>query len=464
MSKSSELIKKTGIISIGRISTQIVNFLLLPLYTAYLATEDYGNFDYIVSISAFLVPVMTMLVEESMFRFLIDANDENDKREIITHTFVFCVINTGVIGVVFYFLWCAIGLDFGIQILLYSVGMCLLALSNAISRGLGLIWLYSLSNFIISTLVIVMNLVFIISLHWGIEALLLSSIIANTVVALLVLCKLRIWKYLNFRCINRTVMGKMLKYSIPLVPNTVSWSIINMSDRLFIISYLGASINGLYTVAYKFPNLLFTFFSFFSIAWREVSAKIVKDHDYNEFKKIYSYIKNGLFAATILLISIIRFVYPLFVNSAYQESIEYVPLLAISVYYLCLAAFYGGIYTAYMDTKEVGTTAFVAAIINLTVDFILIKLIGIYAAIISTLVAALFMYIYRKIKMKRYFKANDRTDYLYFIYFIILVRFFYQNGPVFNYIGLALSMIVSVLLNKDTLFNLFGKIRKRIMS
>lgn len=62
MGKSGELIKNTAIISIGKMGTQVVNFLLLPLYTAKLTTEAYGNFDYVTTIALFLVPLMTMLM------------------------------------------------------------------------------------------------------------------------------------------------------------------------------------------------------------------------------------------------------------------------------------------------------------------------------------------------------------------------------------------------------------------
>ena len=55
MSKANGLVKNTFIISIGKISTQIISFLLLPLYTAKVSTEDYGNADFVMSIAAFAV-------------------------------------------------------------------------------------------------------------------------------------------------------------------------------------------------------------------------------------------------------------------------------------------------------------------------------------------------------------------------------------------------------------------------
>lgn len=50
MSRIKDLAKNTLIITIGRISTQFITFLLLPLYTALLTTEEYGTVDLITTL------------------------------------------------------------------------------------------------------------------------------------------------------------------------------------------------------------------------------------------------------------------------------------------------------------------------------------------------------------------------------------------------------------------------------
>ena len=69
-----ELIKNTIIVAIGKFSTQIISFLLLPLYTSILTTSEYGIYDFLITVAVFLVPMITLLLEESMFRFLMDAD------------------------------------------------------------------------------------------------------------------------------------------------------------------------------------------------------------------------------------------------------------------------------------------------------------------------------------------------------------------------------------------------------
>ena len=83
MNQKKQLMKNTIIIAIGKLSTQIISYLLLPLYTSQLDPSEYGNYDFVCTLSLFLCPIITLLMEESMFRYLIDA-DSN--RHTISHS------------------------------------------------------------------------------------------------------------------------------------------------------------------------------------------------------------------------------------------------------------------------------------------------------------------------------------------------------------------------------------------
>ena len=83
MNQKKQLLVNTIIIAIGKLSTQVVSFLLLPLYTSKLSPAEYGTYDFLVTLSTFLLPIITLLMEESMFRFLIDADDLKSKKRVI---------------------------------------------------------------------------------------------------------------------------------------------------------------------------------------------------------------------------------------------------------------------------------------------------------------------------------------------------------------------------------------------
>ena len=72
MNKKKQLARNTIIIFFGKVCTQLISFLLLPLYTAYLATSEYGIVDLIQTYVTLLVPIITLELEMSIFRYLID--------------------------------------------------------------------------------------------------------------------------------------------------------------------------------------------------------------------------------------------------------------------------------------------------------------------------------------------------------------------------------------------------------
>lgn len=94
MNKKKQLLQNTLIIAVGKLSTQIISYILLPLYTAALTPEEYGLYDYVVTVSTFVCPFITMLMENGMLRFLLDAKNKYEKKEIFTQCFIFVSIMT----------------------------------------------------------------------------------------------------------------------------------------------------------------------------------------------------------------------------------------------------------------------------------------------------------------------------------------------------------------------------------
>ena len=283
MNLKKELVKNTVIIAIGKLSTQVLSFLLLPLYTSKLSTAQYGEYDFLVTLSVFLAPIITLLMEDSMFRFLIDAIDSSSRKKVVTQTVLYIGIGTTIFTIIASIIVEITKYQYGVLFILYIISIAFISLSNSLSRGLGQVKMYSLSNFILGISTILLNLFFILVLKIGIEGLLLSTIIANIATALVMFFKLKFFKYVDKNSIDKKLMIDMIRYSIPLVPNNLSWIIISMSDRLIINQFLGDSANGIYSIANKFPYILNTCYGFLSTAWKESAAKILKEKDKEEY-------------------------------------------------------------------------------------------------------------------------------------------------------------------------------------
>ena len=74
-----ELFKNIGFFSIAQLVTRAISFLLLPLYTAYLSTAEYGTIDLVTTLIQHLLPVFTLSIADAVLRFGISENERADQ-------------------------------------------------------------------------------------------------------------------------------------------------------------------------------------------------------------------------------------------------------------------------------------------------------------------------------------------------------------------------------------------------
>ena len=458
--------KNTFIIAIGKFSTQVISYLLLPLYTSILSTSEYGIFDFLVTACIFVVPFITLLMEESMFRFLIDEETNEGKQKVMSNACIYSIFSTIIWCILLFIVLSIFKYKYTFVFILYIISCILITLTNSITRGLSKLKLYALSNFILSAITIILNVLFIAKYKFGVNGLLYSTIIANTITSIFIFFKLKIYKFIKFKLVNKKDLTSMVKYSYPLVPNSIGWSIINISDRIIVTFVLGSSENGIYAMANKFPNIMNTFSGFFFTAFKENASKVIKKKDYEEYyNNILNIVHNSFITISLFLITVIPFVFNLFIKKGYVDAYDYIPILVIALYYGNMSGFYGSLFVAFKETKIIGTSTIVGAILNIIINIALIKFIGLYAAVISTLVSNYIVTIIRKEKLKKYMHLDTINNYYFSILMLILVScMYYMKTTIFNVIALLITIIYSLIANKDLIKdfkNLLNEKRKR---
>lgn len=462
MNQKKELIKNTLIISIGKFSTQLVSFLLLPLYTSLLTTSEYGQYDFLNTISIFLIPCVTLLMEEGMFRFLIDAKDTKSKGEVFSATFLFSSISFIIWSILIFIVGSILKYPWTIYLILYILASLLSSLAGSTTRGLAKFKLYSVFCFLSSLATILLNILFIAVLHMGLNSLFLSYIIGNSVVSLWLLLKIKVFSYVKIKNMNPKVTKEMIKYSFPLVPNSISWNAISLTDRLLIVNILGSAKNGIYSVGLRFPTIINTCYGYFNLSWKESASKVVNKEDKNEFyNSVYINLNHFLICISILIIAFIPFIFNILVKNAYREAYLYIPLMIISVYFSNLSNFCSGIFSAYKDTKILAKTTLIATIINFIVGFALIRKIGLYASILATLTAYIVIYLYRNYKLKKYIVLEKDKYVISHILILTIVTFtYYYKNIYLSILSLLIALTYSYIINQS-LINQFIKKFKR---
>ena len=461
MKLKDNLLKNTAIIAIGRCSTQILTFLILPLYTSILTTKEYGQYDLLNTISIFLIPFITLLMEEAMFRFLIDVKNEKEKKKVISQSVIFSVLNTILFSIIILIIGSIFNYEYKLYLVLYITASILSGLAGSILRGISKYKKYAMFNFLSSLFTVLLNILFILVLKIGLDGLFLSYIIANSLISLLFLGIEKTHHYLSFKNIDKKLLKEMIKYSVPLVPNSISWVIINLSDRLIITFFLGLSANGIYSIANKFPTIINTFYNFFYMAWKESASIIVKEKNKDiYYKEIYKDLNGFLVTFSMLLISSLPFIFPLLIKGNYMDAYPYILPLIIAIYFSNLSSFYGGIFAAYKDTKIMGSSTIWGAIINISVNLLFIKYIGIYAAILSTFLSTFIIYIYRSVKLKKYvLLEKDKNIINNVIILFVISLCYYSNNLILNIISILITTMYFIYINKSFINFILKKLK-----
>ena len=284
MNKNKELIKNTLIIFVGKFCTQFLVFILIPIYTRYLLTSDYGYVDLIQTYISLLVPIIILRFDSAVFRFLIDVrNEKDDKSTIISCNtlilFLQLIIFIIIFAIVNYFFDFNYALAILINIVFVSLSSVFLQLTRGIGDNIG----YSIGSIISAVATVILNIIFIIVLKYNASYILISSGIANIICTMYLIIKNKLYKFVKISSIDKKCLKKMFSYSLPMIPDGLSWWIMNVSDRTIISAVIGVATNGIYSVSCKFSNILSSLFQIFNMSWQESASVHINDTDRDEF-------------------------------------------------------------------------------------------------------------------------------------------------------------------------------------
>lgn len=463
MSRGRDLLKNTGILMIAKISTQFMGFLLLPLYTALLTTEEYGIVDICTSMIMIIVPFVTLQLEMALFRFFITEELEEQRKTIVTSAFMIILVLLVVASGIYWCMALVIYVPYKVYLYFMYLTATVSTVLLQICRAYGNNKLYGFASFISSVFALCLNVVFVLLLHWHIEGILLSYIIAHGVSSLYMVVKTKVFKYIDKRSFSREESLRLLNYSIPLVFNQISSWAINYSDRLVILNAWGAGANGIYSVSNKFSNIANTFFNVYNIAWTENVIRGMKDQNNQVYvNKIFTMTFNLYLILVTGTVNVLPFFFNRLVNANYQKAYGHVPILMLAMFFSGMSATIGSVYIAYNKTKDVTMTTVLAGVCNIVIHLILLKRAKLYAASISTLLSFVLLFIYRLIFVQRFSQIKFNVKKMFpqiaiFIvawlgyslknYFVIIIAF-----------GSNMMCIFFVLLkNKNEIFKLIKR-------
>lgn len=455
MSREGSLVKNTLILSIGTVIPKFASFIVLPILTGYLTKAEYGTYDLITVLCSLFLPAVTLQIQTAAFRFLIDKKNDVDGKKGIISNIIFFLIPISLASLIILFLVLhnysiatriLIGAYFFFDVFFGACGQ--------IARGLQKNKVYAEASVISSLSNLLFVIVFVYILRWGLNGTIICMCVSMLAPTMVMILQLKLWQYIDIRSFDGAILKELLGYSWPMVPNAMSMWIMNASDRLVISAFLGIEANAVYAVAKKIPNIVTIAQSTFTMAWQE-SASLASDDKDSEtyYSKMYDTVFSMMAGIMAFITACMPILFKLLIRGDYDEAYYQMPILVMGMFFFSVSSYLGGIYVAKKETKSVGVTTMVAAVINLVTNLMMVRFIGVYAASISTLISYIFLAFFRMHNIQKYatVKYNVPKIVIVLIILVVISSCSYVRTMPMYVIEFVFAFIVMIVLNKEIL-------------
>lgn len=437
--KYSILVKNSVIFAIGTFGSKVLQFLIVPLYTYVLSTTEYGQIDLFTTTISLLLPFVTLLIQESIIRFLTAKEITNEEAVNIGFTvFLFSCVFSIIASIAYAVLFDP---QFAILFFICLVFNSYITIFQNYLKACEKVSEFTKCGLLNTFIFLTSNVIFLTVFRMGIRGYLYSMILSLVCSAIYITVKGRILVNIKIGVVDYSAFKVMLKYSIPLIPNNLMWWIMNAGDKYVINYFLGDAANGIYSVSIKLATIISTVFGIFMQAWQLSAIKEKGDDDTKEFySKVYIMVMALLVISSSIIIAFTRPFYILVLSENFFEANRYSPLLCVATILNCLATFTAITYVVNKNTKKAFSTTAIGALVNVVVNIILIKSLGLIGVAIGTIIGYLVVVILRVIDMKKYLDIN--FDWRRSVSSMIIVI---SLSIVYLYIGDLQAIVIGIL-------------------
>lgn len=454
MNSIKHFAKSTVVYCIGSVLTKVISFLLLPLYTGKIATDAMGYYNVSTTCLSVVTSVLCLEIWTGILRFMFDHQKKEDRYSAVFNGMT--IFSGSLVLYILLFVLLRFVAPFqniGL-ISLYGLSVMLQSVYCSISRGLEFNTTFAVSGIIGSLVNSCTNIVLILFLHMGIEAMYIAGISGFLIQVIILESRVRLLSHFRKKYLDKIVIKKMLLFSLPLSLNAVSYWMLTGYNNVAISNILGMSENGIFSVAARFSIIMTTVATCFTMAWQELVYSKGNDTDRTSFySKASDYYLKFLLFALIILIPSIKIAFPLLVKPAYNAAFYLVPLNLLASVASILSSFYGNIFSAEKKTKIIFAAAFGAAIVNVCLLHLLIGKLGAQAANISLFCGFMTDIFIKVFALKRQVKL--KIDYAFLgigsLLFIASFCIYLKLNNIFNLLFLLIALLLMAFTFRDIL-------------
>ena len=479
MNPLKKLLGQTAIYGLSSIVGRLLNYLLVPLYTRYFTTSEYGDVTLLYAYAAFLLIILSYGMETAFFRF---SQREPNKRAVYSTALISLLISSSLFVFFIYFnaQSIATALSFEnhleyIQYFAFIIGLdTLSSISFAKLREQNQATRFALVRLLNIFINIGLNLFFIIycpfalannlptadfidsiySPDIGIGYIFIANLVASVITLLMLIPEMNksIW------CFDRALWRKMMIYALPLMVAGLAGITNETIDRILLQYLLPADISaseiGLYSAFYKLSIIMTLFVQTFRFAAepfffsqeRERNAKQV----YAQVMKHFSIVTAFIFLSVMIYYDLVK----QFIGDSFHDErgATIVPILLLANLFLGLYYNLSVWYKLTEKTKYGAYMSLFGATITIALNLALIPHFGFVGSAWATLCCYFLMAVCSYFLGKKYYPIPYPLSRIA-LYFGLMLGFYflslnYSFGMAINSIYLILYIAVAYMLEK----------------
>lgn len=468
--KYKVLLKNTFFITLGGALSKVVGFIMLPFLTAWMSTEEYGFVDILSVYASIIMCMTTMCLGESIFVFVKNCPEDERKKYFSTNLMA-STLFLGALGVLL-FVFSRFAVMHGIHntisnhplyTYIFVITGFYQLLTQQFACAINQIRVYSMTGFVMAVTFAALS--FLLIPQYKIVGFVITSVVSNIVAIFYTFICSKSYLYFKISAISTKSLKEMLKYSIPVMPNSILGWLASALNRPLMENYLGLSAVGLLALSNRFPQIVQLVFNYITTSWQ---ISMFEEFEKPSFEDFFNRVSKIVFIILFFVVSILSLFcesfISLFVDSKFFESYKYVPILSFATLFLCIAQFLGNFFAVKRQSQYYFYTTFYASLSAVILNFLLIPRIGILGASISLLLSYFIYMMARLYLVRRYIIIHDYTFYLLLILILSILSYLIWIHISYLIISIyyILSLFAIVFMQRKTVENLLCYLKKRV--
>jgi O-antigen/teichoic acid export membrane protein len=376
---------------VSNLMTKIIGFLLIPVYTQYLAPDDYGIVELCGALSAFVIIFMRLGVPGAVNRFYFDYKNDpeklNDYVTTIHHLLVFSsIILALVVGIVMYVFSDTMlsGILFFPFIVLTIINAGFSANSDLQKRLLQSkeksAYMAKL-NISLAIVGIGLALLFVVVFKMGALGLILSQ--SATTFVFFIQAQYYLRNYLKGK-FNWGMLKDSLNYGAGLLPHHLFAAFAPLLSKGILNSKESLAALGIFALAIRFTQPLDIIYHIFMVSFNPIYFSLRKNQENQKIRTVYLSVWYISIAVYMLVAIILPSIIPLITPERFHQSAHLIPILALGflgqvLYNLFLIENYYD-----KNTRYISLVTGTGLAINLLITLLTVDRYGVYSVVMAS--------------------------------------------------------------------------------